>query len=329
MPKGIFILAEHRDGKFKKQTFELLGKAKEISQKTQDEIFVLLLGKGVSNLAADLGKYGANKVLVCDSDILEKYTTDAYAKVICDILKEQDAKIFLLGATISGKDLAPRISAKLNTGLATDCTQIDVKDDGNITIIRPVYAGKAFIKLTSNSFPQIASVRPNVIPPATPEQGKTAEVINITPQIQESDIRTKVLELIKTAGEKIELTEADIIVSGGRGMKGPENYKILEDLAKVLGAAVGASRAAVDAGWRLHSDQVGQTGKTVSPKLYIACGISGAIQHLAGMSSSKYIAAINKDPEAPIFKAADFGIVGDLFQVVPILTEEFKKIKEA
>lgn len=329
MPKGIFVLAEHRDGKLKKQTFELLNKAKEISLKTGEEISVLLLGKGVSSLANDLGKYGANKVLVCESDLLEKYTTDGYAKVISDILKEQDAKVFLLAATIAGKDLAPRVAAKLNTGVAVDCTQIDLKEDGNLLITRPVYAGKAFIKISFVTFPQIISVRPNVIPPAEPEEGKTAEIINITGKLQESDIRTKVLEIVKTAAEKIELTEADIIVSGGRGMKGPENFKILEDLAKVLGAAVGASRAAVDAGWRPHSDQVGQTGKTVSPKLYIACGISGAIQHLAGMSSSKYIVAINKDPEAPIFKVCDFGIVGDLFQVVPVLTEEFKKIKQA
>jgi electron transfer flavoprotein alpha subunit len=329
MPKGIFVLAEHRDGKLKKQTFELLNKAQEISSKTQDEVVVLLLGKGITNLANDLGKYGANKVLVCDSDLLEKYTTDAYSKVISDILKEQDAKIFLLGATIAGKDLAPRIAAKLNTGVAVDCTQIDVKENGELSITRPVYAGKAFIKVSFNTSPQIVSVRPNVIPPAEPQEGKTAEIVNITPKIEVNEIKTKVIDLIKTAQDKIELTEADIIVSGGRGMKGPENFKLLEDLAKVLGAAVGASRAAVDAGWRPHSDQVGQTGKTVSPKLYIACGISGAIQHLAGMSSSKFIVAINKDPEAPIFKVCDFGIVGDLFQVVPILTEEFKKIKQA
>lgn len=327
MANGIWVLAEIREGKLKKVTLELLSKAKELKGKTSGEVVGLLVGYGVEQFADKLAPYGADKVYVVDNELLKDYSTSSYAKVIADLLKEQKPSIFLCAASVQGKDLSPRIAAKLETGLTTDCIGLEIGEDGKLVMTRPVYAGKAIIKVVCNSMPQMASVRPNVLPVGQPEEGKTAEIVKVKVDLKEEDILTKVKEVVITGGERPELTEADIIVSGGRGMKGPENYKIIEELADLLGAAVGASRAAVDAGWRPHSDQVGQTGKTVSPTMYIACGISGAIQHLAGMSSSKYIVAVNKDPEAPIFKVADYGIVGDLFQVVPLMVEEIKKIK--
>jgi electron transfer flavoprotein alpha subunit len=225
-----------------------------------------------------------------------------------------------------GRDLSPRVAARLGAGLATDCTELDISDTGMLSVKRPMFAGKLFANVVfNNAKPQIASVRPNVMPPQ--ENPKAGEVVKLEVSVDASRVRTKLMEIKKETGARVDLTEAKIIVSGGRGMKGPENYSILEDLVTILGsqATVGASRSAVDAGWRPHSDQVGQTGKTVTPDLYIACGISGAVQHLAGMSSSKYIVAINKDPDAPIFHKADYGIVGDLFKIVPLIAEELKK----
>jgi len=326
---GFWVIAEHKEGKIKKVSLELLSKGQELAKKTGWELGAVLLGSGVEGLAATLGHYGAQKVYLAQSDKLAQYTADAYAKVACDIIEEHKPDIVLTGATIQGKDYAPKLAAKLKTGLATDCTALDMGEEGKLMITRPIYAGKAFTKLVITGVPQMATVRPNVMPLAAPDTSKSAQIVNVDVKLGDADLRTKVLEIVAAAAGKIELTEADIIVSGGRGMKGPENFKILEDLAGVLGAAVGASRAAVDAGWRSHADQVGQTGKTVAPTLYIACGISGAIQHLAGMSSSKFIVAVNKDPEAPIFKIADYGLVADLFQVVPLLAEEFKKLKES
>ena len=325
---GIWIIAEHTEGKIKKVTLELLSCGQQLAKKAGWELAAVLLGSGVEGFASVLGQYGAAKVYLADTEKLAQYTPDAYAKIVSDLAQEHKPDIILTGATIQGKDYAPKLSAKLSTGLATDCTALEVSADGKLLITRPIYAGKAFTKLNITAVPQIATVRPNVMPLAAPDASKSAEIIKVDMKLDDADIRTKVLDIVAAAAGKIELTEADIIVSGGRGMKGPEQFKLLEDLASVLGAAVGASRAAVDAGWRSHADQVGQTGKTVAPTLYIACGISGAIQHLAGMSSSKVIVAINKDPEAPIFKVADYGLVGDLFQIVPILTEEFKKFKE-
>ncbi len=242
---------------------------------------------------------------------------------VAKIVKENDPAILLLGASTQGKDLSGRLVGKLATGLATDCTDVKIAD-GKLLAIRPMYAGKCFGEIAIASFPQMASLRPNVFP-AT-ENPKAGAVVKFDPALDAGQLKTKVLEVQKDASGKMDLTEANIIVSGGRGMKGPEGYAILEELAAVLGATVGASRAAVDAGWRPQSDQVGQTGKIVSANLYIACGISGAIQHLAGMSSSKFIVAINKDAEAPIFAKADYGIVDDLFKVVPEFTKECKKL---
>jgi electron transfer flavoprotein alpha subunit len=246
--------------------------------------------------------------------------------VISELVKANDPAILLLGASAQGKDLSARLSARLGVGMAQDCTEFSI-DGGNLTATRPIYAGKAYAKVSYNdSFPQMATARPNVMALNEPDGSRTAEVIDAPFTLDDGAIKAKTVDVVKDESGKIDLTEADKIVSGGRGMKGPEGYGILEELANVIGATVGASRSAVDAGWRPHSDQVGQTGKVVSPNLYIACGISGAIQHLAGMATSKVIVAINKDPDAPIFQKADYGIVDDLFKVVPVLTEEIKKI---
>lgn len=324
MAKGIWVYVEQRDGKLKKVTYELLSAGRKVADSLGEELCAVLPGKGVAGLAAALGEYGADKVFVLESDALEKYTTDAYASAVAALAKENDPSAILLGCTVTGRDLAAQVAQKLGTGLMTDCTDMAL-EDGQLVFTRPIYAGKAFVKAACpEARPVMATIRPNVLAMDEAQPGRSAETVNMTAAT--GDIRQAIKDIVLQISSRPELTEADIIVSGGRGMKGPENYVLLEELADVLGAAVGASRAAVDAGWITHSFQVGQTGKTVSPVLYIACGISGAIQHLAGMSSSKCIVAINKDPEANIFKVADYGIVGDLFEVVPLMKEEFKKI---
>ncbi|MCL6446797.1 MAG: electron transfer flavoprotein subunit alpha/FixB family protein [Armatimonadetes bacterium] len=324
MAKGIWVYAEVRDNKIKKVTCEILSAGRKFADQLGEELCAVLVGKGLAELAPGLGAYGADKVYVIEGDRLENYTTDGYTKVVADLIKEHQPSAFLLGCTIRGRDLAAQVAQRLNTGLLTDCTDIAL-EDGRLVFTRPIYAGKAFVRAyCPEARPVMATIRPNVLPVDAPQEGRTAEVVPVS--ADPGDLRQVIREVVRQVSTRPELTEADIIVSGGRGMKGPENFKILEELADVLGAAVGASRAAVDAGWAPHSMQVGQTGKTVSPTIYIACGISGAIQHLAGMGSSKCIVAINKDPEANIFKVATYGIVADLFQAVPLLTEEFKKL---
>ena len=326
MAKGIWAFAEVKDGNIRKVSFELLSQAKKMGEKLGEEIVAVLLGSGVEGLTGKLAQY-ADKVYWMDDPVLAQYTTDAYAGALTGIIKEHEPSIFLCGATIIGKDLSPRIASRLQTGLATDCTGLSIGDDGLMIARRPVYAGKAFIEVVCPvSRPQMASVRPNVLEMLPADESKKGATIKVDAKIDPASLRTAVVEVVKAAGAKVDLTEAEIIVSGGRGMKGPENFRILEELADAIHATVGASRAAVDSGWRDHGDQVGQTGKVVTPNLYIACGISGAIQHLAGMGSSKVIVAINKDADAPIFQKADYGIVEDLFKVVPVLTEEFKKL---
>jgi electron transfer flavoprotein alpha subunit len=259
-------------------------------------------------------------------DLLAQYTTDGYAKALADLIAKEQPSMVFFGATVMGKDLAPKVAARVNAGLAADC--VDIKLDGDKVVVRrPMFSGKVYAEVAfQNTEITMASFRPNVLVATAPDAGRTAEVVSVTPELAAADIRVKVLEVVKTAAGKVDLTEAERIVSGGRGMKGPENYAMIEELAGVIGATVGASRAAVDAGWRPLSDQVGQTGKVVSPNLYIACGISGAIQHYAGMGTSKMIVAINKDSEAPIFTKCDYGIVDDLFKVIPALTAEVKKL---
>jgi len=325
MAQGVWTIAEQRDGEIRKITFEMISEGRRIADALGQDLTVVLLGSNIKDKAADFGQYGADKVLVADDARLEPYTTDAYVAVISELAKANDPAVLLIGASVQGKDLSARLSGSLGVGMAQDCTVFSV-EDGNLVAIRPIYAGKAYAKVTfENSWPQLATARPNVMTINEPDTSKSAEIVDASFSLDDGALKTKVVDSIKDESGKVDLTEADKIVSGGRGMKGPENYKILEDLADLIGASVGASRSAVDAGWRPHSDQVGQTGKVVSPNLYIACGISGAIQHLVGLSTSKVIVAINKDEDAPIFQKADYGVVADLFDVVPALTEEVKK----
>ena len=325
MAQGVWTIAEQRDGEIRKITYEIVSEGRRLADVLGQELTVILLGSNIKEKAAELGQYGADKVLVADDSRLEPYTTDAYVSVISELVKANDPQILILGASVEGKDLAARLAASLDVGMAQDCTVFAI-EDGNLVATRPIYAGKAYAKVTfENSLPQMAAARPKVMSISEPDASRSAEVVDASFTLDDGDLKTKVVDMAKDESGKVDLTEADKIVSGGRGMKDPENYKILEELADLIGASVGASRAAVDAGWRPHTDQVGQTGKVVSPNLYIACGISGAIQHLAGMSTSKVIVAINKDEDAPIFQKADYSVVADLFDVVPALTEEVKK----
>jgi electron transfer flavoprotein alpha subunit len=307
--------------------YEALGEAGRLKDALGGSVVAVVLGSGVKEKAASLGAYGADKVLAGDSELLARYNSDAYAKTLANAVKNVGPTLVLLSASSLGRDLAPNLAGALKAPMASDCTALKI-EDGKVHAVRPVYAGKSITTVVFDKTPAIVTLRPKVFQAAEPAEGKTAEVEDLPVTVSAGDLKSVVREVVKAAGRKVDLTEADIIISGGRGMKGPENYNVIESLAETLGGAVGASRAAVDAGWRPHDDQVGQTGKTVSPQLYIACGISGAIQHLAGMSSSKCIVAINKDEDAPIFQVADYGIVGDLFEVVPVLNEELQKVVE-
>ncbi len=318
----ILVFAEQREGKFKKSAFEVTQTAKRIADQLGAELVTLVIGQNVESIAKELGAYGANRVLVADDVRLHHYSSTAYSKIIAECARKEEASVVLLPASQMGKELAPRISAKLEAGVAADCTALNV--NGNeIVATRPVYAGKAFIDIKVTSPTKIFTLRPNVFT-ASPVNGGTLTSEKVALELTDKDFAAKVTA-VKIAEGRPDVTEANIIVSGGRGLKAPEHFHLVEELADVLGGAVGASRAVVDAGWRSHDEQVGQTGKTVSPSLYIACGISGAVQHLAGMSSSKYIVAINKDKDAPIFQIADYGIVGDVFEILPPLTAELKK----
>jgi electron transfer flavoprotein alpha subunit len=319
----IIAVAEQRDNKLKKPAFEVVRTARVIADQTGGEVIALVVGSQVQAIAGELGGYGANKVLVVQQPKLEKYSSTAYSKIIAEVAKKEQASILLLSATSLGKDCAPRVAVKLDAGLCSDCIAIKVAG-GAIIATRPIYAGKVLTDVKINSAIQIFTLRPNVFSAGT-SNGTAANVEVIDIPLKDTDFASQVVETTQASG-KLDVAEADIIISGGRGLKGPENFKMIEELASVLGGAVGASRAVVDAGWRPHSEQVGQTGKTVSPSLYIAVALSGAIQHLAGMSSSKYIVAINKDKDAPIFQSADYGIVADAFEIVPAFTNEVKKL---
>lgn len=317
---SVFLIAEHNDGQVKKVTYEIFG---ELQKQGADTVVVLVGAPGTDALAAQLGSHGITKVVALEHDALKTYSTEGFANALHDYLAKQSPAAVTMGATAQGKDLLPRLAAKFKVGIAGDCVSFTAAG-GQWAARRPVYAGKCSKNVEFLKSPAVFSVRPNVLPLPAP----TAK----TPEVQKAagnpgNIRAKIVNVVASGEKKIDLTEADIIISGGRSLKSADNFKILREAAAVIGAAVGASRAAVDAGFAPHDMQVGQTGKTVSPKLYIACGISGAIQHLAGMRTSKIIVAINKDPEAPIFQRADYGIVGDLFEVVPHLTEALKQLK--
>jgi electron transfer flavoprotein alpha subunit len=319
----ILAFIESRDNKIKNAGFETASAAVKYAGELGCEAEILLIGNAVSPIVAELGQYGVKKALICEDERLGKYSTTAYAKILAEACRQSGSDIIFLSATAMGKDLAPRSAAKLEAGLAVDCTDLRI-ENGEIIATRPVYAGKAFVEVKITSPVKMFSLRPNVFK-AVKKENVTTETEKLKINLTDEDFAARVKE-VTVSNEKIDVAEANIIVSGGRGLKGPENYHLIEELAKVLGAGVGSSRAVVDAGWRPHGEQVGQTGKTVAPTLYIACGISGAIQHLAGMSSSKCIVAINKDKDAPIFQIADYGIVGDVFEIIPALTEEFKKV---
>ncbi|MCL4547164.1 MAG: electron transfer flavoprotein subunit alpha/FixB family protein [Bacteroidetes bacterium] len=321
MANKILVFIEQRDGQIKKSSLEAAKVASDFASKLSGNAEALTLGNEIGNLDS-LGGYGVGKVTHLKNSDLANYSPGAYTELITKFVNDNGFDILFFGNTSLGKDLAPRLSAKIDAGLAMDCTALNF-ENGEIIATRPVYAGKALIDLKITSAKKIFSLRPNVFNAGT-AGGNKAEINLVNSDAP--NLNVKVTDIKKAEG-KLDVAEADIIVSGGRGLKGPEHFHLVEELANVLGAATGASRAAVDAGWRPHGEQVGQTGKTVSPTLYIALGISGAIQHLAGMRSSKYIVAINKDKDAPIFQVADYGIVGDLFEVVPVLTEEIKKIK--
>lgn len=320
MTQGILVIMEQRDGKFRKIAFETVSEGRRLADTLNTNLSALVIGSGIENLAGEVEKYGADKILLASDDSLSDYTTEAYTNVCADVVKSIDPALIILGASSHGKDLAARLAARLDAGLVMDCTAIR-EDNGKLVFTRPMYGGKVLADVEIEGTPQIVAPRPNVFQITEAVKSCATEKIDVLT----GENRTTVIEKIVDEGNRLELTEADIVVSGGHGTNG--DFSAIEQLADILNGAVGASRFAVDEGWRPHSDQVGQTGKVVSPSLYIACGISGAIQHVAGMSSSKYIVGINKDPDAPIFAKADFGIVGDLFEVIPAITEEIKKIK--
>ena len=327
MAQGVCVITEFRDGAFRRVSFEVASEGRRLADALGEPLTAVAIGHGLEATASDLGNYGVEKVYVVDDPLLKDYQAETYAPVVAEILQNLSPKVVLASASVDGKDLSARVAARLAAGLATDCTELKI-EGGALKAKRPVYAGKAIVwcEWSEGFWPQIASCRPNVMDCLAPDSSRKADVEKVAFS-QPSAPKSQVVEIQKDTTGKLDLTEAEIIVSGGRGMKGPENYPILEELAALLGGTVGASRAAVDAGWRPHADQVGQTGKVVTPNLYIACGISGAIQHLAGMGSSKYIVAVNKDSEAPIFSKADYGVVEDLFKFIPVFTEEVKKLK--
>ena len=327
MAQGILVFIEEREGKVKKTSLEALHAARKLADQMNETVLAVRMGAGEP--AADLAHYGADKVITARHELLSSYSTEGYCDALAQVVQKTEPRFILGSAGAMGRDLLPRLAARLGVGLAQDCVEAHIVDGSQLECVRPIYAGKAYARVRLLMTPAMATLRPNVFSLGAADSSRSAEVEEFVPQLHASRIRASVKEIKTGSGQKIELTEANIIVSGGRGVKGPENFPMIQQLADALGGAMGASRAAVDAGWIDHQYQVGQTGKTVSPTLYVACGISGAIQHLAGMSSSKYIVAINKDPEAPIFNIADYGIVGDLFEVVPALTKAVKELKSS
>lgn len=350
--KGVWVFCEQRQGKLMPTDYELISEGRKLADELGVELCGLLLGDKVEGIAKELGGYGADKVIVCESPLLKEYTTDAYAKVICDVITEMKPEVFLIGATNIGRDLGPRCAARLHTGLCADCTHLDVDvekyvqflsesstldlaaqkfnyEDKNLKMTRPAFGGHLMATIICPRFrPAMATVRPGVMKKAVFDQAKAdaCQIVKPAFSLTDADLQTQVLEVVKAAKQLVDLTGADIVVSVGRGI-GKDVKKGIElahELAEVLGGVVGGSRATIDAGWLSADHQVGQTGKTVHPKIYIALGISGAIQHKAGMQDSECIIAVNKNDAAPIFEVADYGITGDLFKVVPLMIEQFK-----
>lgn len=321
MPENILVVLEQRNNQIKKSSLEAISVAKDFIEKSEGNFEAILIG-GETNDFSSLGKYGLKKLTHFENPKLNLYSSKNYTKLISDFVKNNSITKIIISNTSLGKDLAPRLAIHCDAGIVVDVTEYNF-NNGEFTFTRPIFAGKAFVETKIIKPIQVISIRPNVFK-TRDDFNESVEVVSIKTDEIDSSVQTIDVQV---ASGKIDVAEADIIVSGGRGMKAPENFNLIENLAELLGAATGASRAVVDAGWRPHSEQVGQTGKTVSPNLYIAVGISGAIQHLAGMRSSKCIVAINKDKDAPIFQVADYGIVADAFEILPALTEEIKKLK--
>jgi electron transfer flavoprotein alpha subunit len=325
MTNEIWVLGEQQEGEVRKVTFELLTAGAEFSKKTKQSVGVILLGSGLQEAVKDLTLY-ADKIYLVDDPALASYTSDAYLAVMAPFIKEHQPSILLGGATSTGKDLFPRLAMHLQTGYAPDCTGLAVEENGKLIAKRPLYGGKVFAEITfSEARPQMATVRNNTFL-INENPGKSAQVVLISSHINPSSLKKKVIGVEKAAGTKLDITEADVVVAAGRGIKGSENFKMIEELADVLNASVGTTRAVVDEGWRDQKDQIGKSGKNISAKLYMAFGISGAVHHVLGIGTCKTVVVVDTDPNALIFNYADYGIVGDLFQIVPALAEELKKI---
>lgn len=322
MARKVMVLGEARDGSLRNVSFEAIAAAKTVAE--GGEVVGVLIGDSVSTLGSALYQYGADRVIVVEDAKLAQYTPDGYSQALMAVIEQENPEGLIFGHTSLGKDLAPKIASKLNSGLISDAIGVE-EAGGNLVFTRPIYSGKAFEKKIVTDGLIFATIRPNNIAPLQKDESKSGEVTSVAADIK--DLRTIIKDVVRKASEGVDLSEAKVVVAGGRGVKSTDGFNPLKELADVLGGAVGASRGACDADYCDYSLQIGQTGKVVTPDLYIAAGISGAIQHLAGMSNSKVIVAINKDPEANIFKVADYGIVGDLFEVIPMLTEEFKKLK--
>ena len=340
--KGVFVFGQQVDNVISNIAYELIGKGKELAKDLGVEVTAVLVGSDVKGLADQLAEYGADKVIVVDDPELKEYRTEPYTHAIASVIKEFKPEIFLIGATAIGRDLGPRVCARIHTGLTADCTKLDIGDfpmnpvpgretkHNQLLMTRPAFGGNTIATIACPDFrPQMATVRPGVMQKAPKEAGKKAVVTEFNPGFTKNNKYVDILEVVKAVSNTVDIMDAKILVSGGRGVGSPENFKILDDLAEAIGGTVSCSRAVVDAGWKPKDLQVGQTGKTVRPNVYFAIGISGAIQHLAGMEESDIIVAINKDESAPIFDVADYGVVGDLNKIVPMLTEKIKEAKAA
>ena len=338
--KGVFVYAQQVDNKLSNIAYELVGKGKALAADLGEKVTAVVIGYQIADLADKLAEYGADKVILVDDPELKEYRTEPYTHAMAEVINHFKPEIFLIGATAIGRDLGPRVCARIHTGLTADCTKLDIGDfplnpvpgqeqlHNQLLMTRPAFGGNTIATIACPYFrPQMATVRPGVMQKNPKEPGRKCEVENFNPGFVPDDLYVEILDVVKKVSDTVDIQDAKILVSGGRGMGGPENFKILDELAAAIGGTVSCSRAVVDAGWKPKDLQVGQTGKTVRPKLYFAIGISGAIQHLAGMEESDLIIAINKDESAPIFDVADFGLVGDLNKIVPILTQKLLEAK--
>jgi electron transfer flavoprotein alpha subunit len=329
--RGVWVFIEQTEGEPARVSWELLGKGRELADAIGTNLVAVVLGENVEPLCHEAFAYGADQAILVDAPVFRHYRTEAYLRALCHLIDSRKPEIILMGATGLGRDLAGAVATVVGTGLTADCTGLAVDDKRNLMQTRPAFGGNIMATIMCDKFrPQMSTVRPHVMPLPERREGATGEIVRVACPVEERDILTKVLEIIndKKGKDHVDVAGAEFIISGGRGMMGPDNFAILKELADELGGVVGASRSAVDAGWMPHDRQVGQTGKTVRPKIYIACGISGAIQHLVGMQESDLIIAINRDKEAPIFEVAHYGIVGDLFQIVPELTSGIRELKK-